>query len=220
MSLKEKTRIDWCDYTWNAVWGCLHTCPYCYARATAKRYGKEICGRDDFVPTWIERNFQKPFPKAPSKIFVNSMSDPAFYEKEWLDRISEKIRTAPDHRFLWLTKSPQFYNRYTLPENCWLGTSWDGSSKGDTFEPAYKDRLHFLSIEPLLYEPEVKCVDWRGVKWAIIGAESGNRKGKVVPTLDWIKDIVTECRAHGIAVFMKKSLEGIWDGELIREYPE
>lgn len=34
-----KTKIDWCDSTWNPVTGCLHGCKYCYARGIAKRFG-------------------------------------------------------------------------------------------------------------------------------------------------------------------------------------
>lgn len=34
-----KTKIDWCDATWNPVTGCLHGCEYCYARNIAKRFG-------------------------------------------------------------------------------------------------------------------------------------------------------------------------------------
>lgn len=33
-----KTRIDWCDSTWNPVTGCLHGCEYCYARGIANRF--------------------------------------------------------------------------------------------------------------------------------------------------------------------------------------
>lgn len=35
----DKTKIDWCDSTWNPVTGCLHGCEYCYARAISKRFG-------------------------------------------------------------------------------------------------------------------------------------------------------------------------------------
>lgn len=35
----EKTKIDWCDSTWNPVTGCLHGCEYCYARNIAHRFG-------------------------------------------------------------------------------------------------------------------------------------------------------------------------------------
>lgn len=34
-----KTKIDWCDSTWNPVTGCLHECEYCYARGIANRFG-------------------------------------------------------------------------------------------------------------------------------------------------------------------------------------
>lgn len=38
-----KTKIDWCDSTWNPVTGCLHGCEYCYARRIAERFrAKEI----------------------------------------------------------------------------------------------------------------------------------------------------------------------------------
>ena len=33
-----KTKIDWCDATWNPVTGCLHGCEYCYARRIAERF--------------------------------------------------------------------------------------------------------------------------------------------------------------------------------------
>ncbi len=34
-----KTKINWCDSTWNPVTGCLHGCEYCYARSIANRFG-------------------------------------------------------------------------------------------------------------------------------------------------------------------------------------
>lgn len=34
-----KTKIDWCDSSWNPVTGCLHGCEYCYARRIAERFG-------------------------------------------------------------------------------------------------------------------------------------------------------------------------------------
>lgn len=34
-----KTKIDWCDSTWNPVTGCFHGCDYCYARGIAERFG-------------------------------------------------------------------------------------------------------------------------------------------------------------------------------------
>lgn len=34
----QKTKIDWCDMSWNPVTGCLHGCEYCYARKIANRF--------------------------------------------------------------------------------------------------------------------------------------------------------------------------------------
>lgn len=34
-----KSKIEWCDMTWNPVTGCFHGCPYCYARRIAERFG-------------------------------------------------------------------------------------------------------------------------------------------------------------------------------------
>lgn len=33
-----KSKIEWCDSTWNPVSGCLHDCPYCYAKKIAERF--------------------------------------------------------------------------------------------------------------------------------------------------------------------------------------
>jgi protein gp37 len=32
------TKIEYVDHTWNPVTGCLHDCPYCYARRIAERF--------------------------------------------------------------------------------------------------------------------------------------------------------------------------------------
>lgn len=136
-----KTKIDWCDYTWNPVWGCLMGCPYCYARKISKRFVKKIiekemnflnnycefCGFDyfsklqKFEPTFIWSNFQKEFPKKNSMIFVNSMSDISFWEDEWMNKVLWKIKEYSQHIFMFLTKDTSIYADYDFPENCWLG---------------------------------------------------------------------------------------------------
>ena len=37
--MADKTKIDWADAPVNPWWGCSNTCPYCYARGIAKRFG-------------------------------------------------------------------------------------------------------------------------------------------------------------------------------------
>ncbi|EGD47100.1 Gp37Gp68 family protein [Ruminiclostridium papyrosolvens DSM 2782] len=38
-----KSKIEWCDSTWNPVTGCLHGCDYCYAKRIAERFGQVPC---------------------------------------------------------------------------------------------------------------------------------------------------------------------------------
>ena len=68
-----KTDIEWTDFTWNPVTGCLHGCPYCYARGTARRFYPPGIG---FSPHfWSERLSKPGRRKKPAKIFVSSMGD-------------------------------------------------------------------------------------------------------------------------------------------------
>ena len=57
------------------------------------------------------------------------------------------------------------------------------------------------------------------VDWAIFGAESGNRKDKVVPERSWIEYAVNLFHDNGKAVFMKDSMKPIWGENLITEFP-
>ena len=208
-----KTKIDWCDFTWNPVWGCLNHCEYCYARKLAKRFGDP-----DFRPTWKQKNFDKPFPKKPSRIFVDSMSDVYWWEGEWMESVLKKIADNPIHTFLFLTKRPVVYSDYSFSPNCWLGitiTNWQEAL--DKF-PDYTKKIIFTSVEPILshINPSYLLAD----HWIIIGAETGNRKGKIIPKRKWIAEIVDYCKAVNIPVFLKESLREIWGEKLIQEYPK
>ena len=44
-----KSKIEWCDMSWNVVTGCLHGCAYCYARRIAERFGLAFSPRLDEV---------------------------------------------------------------------------------------------------------------------------------------------------------------------------
>lgn len=37
-----RSKIEWCDHTWNPITGCLHNCKYCYARTMARRFSGDV----------------------------------------------------------------------------------------------------------------------------------------------------------------------------------
>ena len=37
-----RSKIEWCDHTWNPITGCLHNCEYCYARQMTKRFSGDV----------------------------------------------------------------------------------------------------------------------------------------------------------------------------------
>ena len=64
-----KSKIEWCDYTWNPVTGCLHGCEYCYAPGIANRFAD-----GNFDPTFHQYRLGEPYKhKKPQNIFVGSI---------------------------------------------------------------------------------------------------------------------------------------------------
>ena len=76
-------------------------------------------------------------------------------------------------------------------------------------------RKIFFSIEPILEKIKLYVIP----DWVIIGAETGNRKDKIIPKFNWIEEILIAARIKRIPVFMKNNLSSVWNGELIQEYP-
>lgn len=214
MSLNHRTKIDWADFTWNPVWGCLGDCPYCYARRYAKRFGLQVAGRDDFIPTWIERNFQRAFPRRPSRIFVDSMSDVAWWEDEWMRKVGARIAKHPEHRFFLLTKAPERL-WLALPPYAMYGYSCtDQESYTAASLEVAAGVISFLSIEPLLGPIDMEQVPCgRLLRWVIVGAETGNRRDRVISELTWLREISAYCRHNRIPLFFKSSLRHLWPAD-------
>ncbi len=40
--MMNKSKIDWCDFSWNPITGCHHECTYCYARKQARRFCGDV----------------------------------------------------------------------------------------------------------------------------------------------------------------------------------
>lgn len=281
----KKTKIDWCDSTWNPVTGCLHGCEYCYARGIANRFAgyddkKYPKGLDSLLDTQLCVSLGKPMRKAdgkaapypfgfaptfhryrlnqpsrwsePRTIFVCSMADlfGDWVPDEWIKQLFEACEAAPQHRFLFLTKNPGRYCHLEragiMPkgDNFWFGATFDHSNwpghdgpheipgrpttfalhgkmvhdAGDFYYPAYPEKNRFVSFEPLLYDIGAH-IGSTGAQWHIIGAETGNRKGKVATQREWVEHIVEYSDKNHIPVFMKESLRGLMGDDFRQEFP-
>ena len=249
-----KTKIEWCDSTWNPVTGCYHGCPYCYARNMINRFGKAEYGKSagemdvlelydpikdengkriayptGFIPTLhryrLRLNEYKD--KSPRTIFVCSMADlfGDWVPDSWIEEVFAACKAAPQHRYLFLTKNPKRYLNYDqhldLPD---LKNMWYGTTVTDTNTMFFHSDCHntFLSIEPIMddFSPDNTLMNINMAQWIIVGAETGNRKDKVVPKKEWIENITEVCKSQGIPLFMKDSLMPIIGEEnMIREFP-
>lgn len=226
-----KTKIEWCDYTINPVMGCTFGCEFCYAKMLNNRF------------KWIE-NWEEPQVrlnqlekikkiKKPSIIFMNSMSDIADWHRSVCQETFYQINEASkniNHIFLFLSKRPYllrknyFYNYFSCVNNCYVGYSYMGGKdrKLNTFlSDIWYHKNKFLSIEPLLKEPVLEDENLKHLKWIIIGAETGNRKNKIVPEKECVDKIVCFAKDNNIPVFMKDSLIKIVGEEnMLREFPK
>ena len=249
----KKTKIEWCDSTFNPVTGCLHGCEYCYARRVAQRFaGYDLNGgvttncplpraelTEPLAVTWKNgKTVQAPYPfgfeptlhryrldgiqrwQKPQTIFVCSMADlfGEWVPDEWIEEVFAACEKAPQHRYLFLTKNPfryeQLHQKGILrkSENMWYGYSATKDSYDLWFDRQYNC---FVSIEPLLGEVEIT-----DTHWVIVGAETGNRKDKVVPQKEWIESICRTADEMNVPVFMKNSLIPVVGEEnMRREFP-
>lgn len=157
-------------------------------------------------------------------IFVCSMADlfGKWVPTEWILEIFEECKKYPQHNYLFLTKNQ--YRLYELEsqgklprqDNMWYGTTMTHDCTDIFFRV---EGYHcFLSIEPILEDlGEINGIT--GLDWVITGAESGNRKDKVVPEKEWIVRLSEHCKKEGIPFFMKDSLEELMGEDFKTEMP-
>jgi len=75
-----------------------------------------------------------------------------------------------------------------------------------------------LSIEPI--HGPINIDAWRP-RWIIVGAETGNRKGRVIPDVDWLWQIYEYAKDRDIPLFFKNSLRSLYlkGSYFPQEYP-
>lgn len=207
----QRTKIEWCDYTWNPIVGCLKGCKYCYARKIATRFAGGGAFPKGFEPTFHPERLADHFPKRPSKIFVCSMGELfGDWIPDWqIKDVFGTIQHYPKHTFIFLTKQPQNLIKWTpFPDNCWVGVSV--TSNAEMTNAYYGlSGIHagkrFISFEPLLGDiginDHVNIKEW--LDWVIIGAQT---KPYRPPRVEWVKDIVDAADKAGIPVFLKDNL--------------
>jgi protein gp37 len=196
-------KIDWTDYTWNPVSGCLHGCQYCYLQAMIKRFKNgtmEYRVHPDRFADPIRM-------KTPSKIFCVSAGD-LFGDWVPADDIRTVLRYAaecPQHTFQFLTKNPRRYAEFDLPANGWYGTTDDGlvNTRNNLAQlvEAVRDRIRFVSFEPLLHPVDPKLWLMGRIDWIIIGGNS--QRGAVKPPDSWADHLIRLARHVGAAVWVK-----------------
>ena len=284
-----KTKIDWCDATWNPVTGCLHGCEYCYARKIAERFepyeiydpemalqrhaiaNKQLIGLGapyvldfpwqqrnkngtiqnapypfGFVPTFHRYKLDEPQKwKKPRNIFVCSMADlfGDWVPDEWIREVVAACDAAPQHRYLFLTKNPSRYKELdgivhwpsfeeTDIEKSRPYMMLGASAMNDAqMKSAYDSDTNWVSIEPI-HEPllpewfvssigsdDGQSIEFRRWEWVVVGAETGNRKDKIIPKKEWIQEISDICLQEGTPVFMKESLRDLMGDDFRQEFP-
>ena len=105
------------------------------------------------------------------------------------------------------------------PPNVWLGTTAETQEYADKRIPELLKcpaALRFVSLEPLLGPIDLRCaLGWEytdeetghrlavpAVDWVIVGGESGPQARPC--QLEWILDIVQQCKAAGVPCFVKQ----------------
>lgn len=125
--MSDKSKIEWCDASWNPVTGCTKVsegCRNCYALTFAERWrgtpghyfenGFDITLRPDKLDQPLKW-------KKSRKIFVNSMSD-LFHESvpdEFIAKVWDVMWACPQHTFQILTKRPERMMKW-VSENAFM----------------------------------------------------------------------------------------------------
>lgn len=237
MNRQGKGKIEYCTHTWSPVTGCLHGCPYCFARRIAERFkGKAF--PNGFKPTFHPERLQEPLKlKKPARIFVCDMGDlfGDWVSQEWIDSVLETVRACPQHTFLFLTKNPKGYRGLEFPENCWCGTTVEDQEAADTRIPELlkvKAAVRWVSVEPMLSRidlteiPVPFEIDSRGFHINALTDQDDEHFYNEHPKIDWvvcggesgpgarpchpdwIRSLRDQCQAAGVNYFFKQ--HGEW----------
>lgn len=237
----DKTEIGWTHAkgyvgkTWNPVTGCVKIspgCKHCYAQTFAERFrgavnrnGKPNHFYNGFDPTLRHERLEEPDRwRAPSMVFVNSMSDllGEFVPDKFVDEVFAVMRATPQHVYQVLTKRADRLLAYTRKnpwladaKHIWLGVSVEDRKYGVPRIDLLREStaaVRFLSVEPLL--EGLGPIDLTDIDWAIVGGESGPKARAMHP--DWAREVRDQCIAANVAFFFEQW--GEFDADGIRKH--
>src|SRR5262245_22200545 len=104
---QDSDSIEWAKWSWNPVTGCLHNCPYCYARDIAERFYPQ-----KFAPAIWPKRLSMPYetsvPKEAERdisfrnVFTCSMADlfGKWVPRKWIETVLEIVAENPQWNFL------------------------------------------------------------------------------------------------------------------------
>jgi len=209
---RTNSNVDWAWWTWNPVTGCLHDCPYCYARDIAIRHYPQR-----FVPTFhadrlaAPRNIKPPTSNDPRsrRVFTCSMADlfGKWVPQEWIDAVFDQVRDHPEWEFLFLTKFPQRLAELEWPDNAWVGTTVDRQHRVEIAERSFrgvKAGVKWLSCEPMLEPLRFTSLDMFDLV-VIGGASRSSQTPEFWPPLEWVIDLIAQARGAGCNVYLKSN---------------
>lgn len=190
---KVNDNIEWAAYSWNPVTGCLHGCPYCYARGIALHY------RDNypkgFDPDFREDRLTAPFNTKPNgnnnRVFLCSMADlfGDWVPDEWIEKVFKVCEESPQWTYLCLTKNPKRYLTLKFPKNVWIGMTTDTQKRYDEAVRIVKqldNKIVFVSFEP--FKERIEIGKEFPFDWAIIGGQSRTTgEPEFQPDKQWVK---------------------------------
>lgn len=208
--------IEWCDLTINAVVGCPRGCPYCYAKKINDRFHFI----EDFSKPKIFLERLKQINKIKNKrIFMNSMSDIAYWDNDTIKTVFNTIIENPKNEYYFLTKNNDFEKvifrlglSHFMFENIFIGLTITTQEELEVYINSIND-YRLINIEPILEPIDLYCISKksifkiRGIKKIILGAETGNRKDKVIPQKEWIENIIRFCNEYNIKLFLKDNIK-------------
>jgi protein gp37 len=232
------SKIEWTHHTFNPWIGCQHVspgCDHCYAEAqnTFRKWASD----GDWGPHAERKRTSVGYWRQPFRwikqangirlrIFCASLADwlDNKVPKQWRIDLADLIAATPQLDWLLLTKRIELFDRlapwprHAVPSNVWIGVTCESQDYFDRRYPLLHDieAIRFISYEPALGPLRLGKAR---PDWVICGGESGSGARLMQP--QWARALRDECRAVGVAFFMKQMTgkAPIPVDLMVRQYP-